>query len=86
MGESFCGLKRYHACQKALNSICKEFTKEAGRKILVGFGNRSDNDPSGIIKGRPAGPVNALKKRLCHYCPVVSINEHERARCITAAT
>ncbi|KDD74054.1 hypothetical protein H632_c1615p0 [Helicosporidium sp. ATCC 50920] len=33
------------------------------RKTIVGSGNWSKNDPGGIIKGRPAGPVNVLKER-----------------------
>ncbi|KDD73765.1 hypothetical protein H632_c1856p0 [Helicosporidium sp. ATCC 50920] len=64
--------KRHRARQKAVDSICKE----ARRKTIVGFGNWSNNDPGGIIKERPAGQVNALKERLCHCCPAVSIDKH----------
>ncbi|KDD73231.1 hypothetical protein H632_c2402p0, partial [Helicosporidium sp. ATCC 50920] len=61
---------------EVLNSVCKEFTKEAGRKNIVGFGNWSNDDSSGIIQKCPAGPFNALQERLRCYCPVASNDEH----------
>ncbi|KDD77130.1 hypothetical protein H632_c12p0 [Helicosporidium sp. ATCC 50920] len=81
--EGFCELifKRYHAHRKALaDAVCKEFTEEAGRKTTVGFGSWSTSDPGGIIKGRPAGPVNAVKECLGYYCHVVTIDENRRSQ------
>ncbi|KDD74686.1 hypothetical protein H632_c1134p0, partial [Helicosporidium sp. ATCC 50920] len=59
MDKAFRGLKfkRHQAREKALDRICWEFTKEAGRKTIIGFGNC---DSGGIIKGHRSGPVGAL--------------------------
>ncbi|KDD76929.1 hypothetical protein H632_c63p1 [Helicosporidium sp. ATCC 50920] len=78
MDEAFRGLgfKRHQARQKALDSICKEFTKVASRNTIAGLGNWSNNDPGGIVKEHRSGPVIPLEKHLRRHCMVISIDEH----------
>ena len=75
--EGFRGLKlrRHQAREKAFSDLCKKFTKEAGRKTIVGLGNWG-NDPGGIVKGHPVGPVKGFGKWLRRCCIVMSIDEH----------
>ncbi|KDD75402.1 hypothetical protein H632_c701p0 [Helicosporidium sp. ATCC 50920] len=78
MDKAFRGLRfeRHQAREKALDRVCWEFTKAAGRKTIVGFGNWSNNDPGGIIKRHRFGPAGALVRLLRRYCIVIYVDEH----------
>ena len=56
--------KQYALSQRKTHEISCELTARAGRRMLIGFGNRSNNDQAGIIKKSPAGPVKQLKRRV----------------------
>ncbi|KDD73903.1 hypothetical protein H632_c1744p0, partial [Helicosporidium sp. ATCC 50920] len=62
--------------EKTFSHLCKEFTKEVGRMTIVGFGNWSNNDPGGIIKGHPVEPVKGFGTWLRLYSIVIYIDEH----------
>ena len=73
-------LRRYIASKKALQRICDELTSKAGSKTLIGFGDWSNCDRGGIIKGSPAGPVKKLEGELRKRCRVVSVDEFRTSK------
>ncbi|GAQ90667.1 hypothetical protein KFL_006700050 [Klebsormidium nitens] len=77
MRQGFRGLKfkRYISAQKKLHSLCKAITRRVGCKTVVGFGDWSNKDSGGIIKGSPSGPVKRLERELRKHCRVVSMDE-----------
>ena len=73
-------LRRYIASKKTLRAICNELTAKAGRETLIGFGDWSNCDSGGIIKGSPAGPVKKLESELRKRCRVVYVDEFRTSK------
>ena len=49
-------------------------------KTVVGFGDWSNKDSGGIIKGSPSGPVKRLERELRKHCRVVSVDEFRTSK------
>jgi hypothetical protein len=77
MRQGFRGLKfkRYISAKKKLLALCKAIALRLGGKTVVGFGDWSNEDSGGIIKGSPSGPVKRLERELRKHCRVVSVDE-----------
>ena len=73
-------LRRYIASKKALQRICDELTSRGGRRTLIGYGDWSNRDSGGIIKGSMPGPVKKLEAELHKRCRVVSIDEFRTSK------
>ena len=82
MRQGFRGLKfkRYISAQKKLHALCKAITGRVGCKTVVGFGDWSNKDSGGIIKGSPSGPVKRLERELRKHCRVVSMDEFRTSK------
>ncbi|GAQ93531.1 hypothetical protein KFL_016210020 [Klebsormidium nitens] len=82
MRQGFRGLKfkRYISAQKKLHALCKAITRRVGYKTVVGFGDWSNKDSGGIIKGSPSGPVKRLERELRKHCRVVSMDEFRTSK------
>jgi hypothetical protein len=82
MRKGFRGLKfkRYIYAQKKLHEICKGITKRMGKRTVVGFGDWSNKDAAGIIRGSPSGPVMRLERELRKHCRVVSVDEFRTSK------
>jgi transposase len=47
---------------------------------VVGFGDWSNKDSGGVIKGSPSGPVKRLERQLGKHCRVVSVDEFRTSK------
>ena len=73
-------LRSYIFAQKKLRELCLKLTAQAGRRTIVGFGDWSNQDISGLIKKCPAGPVKPLERMLRRYCRVEPIDEFRTSK------
>ncbi|GAQ92330.1 hypothetical protein KFL_009820010 [Klebsormidium nitens] len=82
MRQGFRGLKfkRYISVQKKLHALCNAITRRVGCKTVVGFGDWSNKDSGGIIKGSPSGPVKRLERELRKHCRVVTMDEFRTSK------
>ena len=71
---------RFVGQQRAIQRMVHVLTGEHGRATLIGFGNMCSRDPSGLIKGCPAGPVKRLLRALSHACTVVMVDEFRTSK------
>ena len=69
--------KRYVFSQKTLNGYCKKFVsnRSNGFNTIVGLGDWSADNSSGLLKKNQPGPAKKFENKLKEYCTVVSVNE-----------
>ncbi|ETI55443.1 hypothetical protein F443_01870 [Phytophthora nicotianae P1569] len=72
--------RRYILAKKKLRQLCQRLTAQAGRRTVVGFGDWSNTDVSGLIKKCPAGPVNSFRRELKKHCRVETIDEFRTSK------
>ncbi|ETP52124.1 hypothetical protein F442_02822 [Phytophthora nicotianae P10297] len=72
--------RRYILAKKKLRQLCQRLIAQAGRRTIVGFGDWSNTDVSGLIKECPAGPVNPFQRELKKHCRVESIDEFRTSK------
>ena len=68
--------------KKKLKKMCKSLKAKNGSKVLIGFGDWSNNDSGGILKKNQVGPVNKFKLMLKKdpMCKVVPIDEFRTSK------
>lgn len=71
---------RYVGQQQAINRMVKSLAGQHGARTLIGFGDMGNRDPSGLIKGCPAGPVKKLLRALSKVCTVVMVDEFRTSK------
>ncbi|ETI37748.1 hypothetical protein F443_16441 [Phytophthora nicotianae P1569] len=64
---------------KKLRQLCERLTPR-GKRVVVGFGDWSNQDVAGIIKKSPAGLVKVFERELARYCTVIPIAEYRTSK------
>ncbi|ETP10022.1 hypothetical protein F441_14261 [Phytophthora nicotianae CJ01A1] len=65
--------------KKKLRQLCERLAPR-GKRVVVGFGDWSNQDVAGIIKKSPAGPVKVFERELARYCTVIPIAEFRTSK------
>jgi len=75
-------LKRYIYSKKTLKQMCISITgsEKFNKRILVGFGDWSNDNSSGFIKKCVSGPVKKFENMLKKYCVVVPVDEFRTSK------
>jgi len=68
----------YCRSKATLAKICERISGGKNRKILVGFGDYSQQH--GLVKSHPTTPILRLKRELHKYCRVVDIDEYKTSK------
>ncbi|KAK1930498.1 hypothetical protein P3T76_014169 [Phytophthora citrophthora] len=72
-------LRSFFFMKKKLRQLCEQLVPR-GKRVVIGFGDWSNQDVGGIIKKSPAGPVKVFERELARYCTVIPIAEYRTSK------